>query len=447
MTPTRFWLRLVPTAACANLLSDCCIHDKAIWVSSLFCVANTVEALVSAILIRKLTAENFSIARLRDVIIFVCVITFAGAPSGAIVGGLTVTTAFGGSFGIAFGSWWSSGVLGALLVTPALTNWIVRQPWREPGLIVRALEMLIFATLTGLMALYIFGYQTRPIVFTVLPLVVIASARQRVCGAVFVTGILSLVTIWETTSGFGPFHANRPIVEQLLLTQVYLAMNIGLSLSVAAVTMQWKAFTAEIERMNSELTRLSSSDPLTEIYNRRKFNLELEKEVSRSERHSLKTSLILLDVDHFKPFNDIYGHQAGDVALKQVARKLVESTRFIDTVARYGGEEFAVILPETDIESGLSVAERIRRSVEQAAWSYRQITVSVGVAEFRPGMSVSDIIEAADSALYRSKFEGRNRVSVYPPVSDSAIDHQHLARPTGHFKADLTSKDMEVFNS
>ena len=168
----------------------------------------------------------------------------------------------------------------------------------------------------------------------------------------------------------------------------------------------------------AELERLSVTDELTGLANRRRLTAELERELRRSGRHGRPVSILMLDVDHFKHFNDTYGHPAGDAVLKRLASTVRECVRDVDTVARYGGEEFMVILPETPAAEAALVAERIRASAEEDRFTPEgesvplNITVSIGYAWFPESAGTPDaLIEAADQALYRSKESGRNRVT------------------------------------
>lgn len=168
----------------------------------------------------------------------------------------------------------------------------------------------------------------------------------------------------------------------------------------------------------AELERLSVTDELTGLANRRLLMTELEREVRRSERHENPLAILMLDVDHFKNFNDTHGHRAGDAVLKRLANTLKKCVRDVDTVARYGGEEFLVMLPEIPATEVARVAERIRAASEadrftpEGSSTALSVTVSVGVAVYpESGRTADALIEAADQALYRSKESGRNRVS------------------------------------
>jgi two-component system, cell cycle response regulator len=160
-----------------------------------------------------------------------------------------------------------------------------------------------------------------------------------------------------------------------------------------------------------QVQRMADTDALTGIANRRTFELTLEKEVSRASRQGDQLTLVMVDVDHFKTFNDTYGHPAGDVALRQVAQVLADSCRVFDTAARYGGEEFALILPSCSSKESLAVADRLRESVSRIE-AAAPITASAGVATFPVhAADPESLVKAADEALYESKRAGRDRVT------------------------------------
>jgi diguanylate cyclase (GGDEF)-like protein/PAS domain S-box-containing protein len=168
---------------------------------------------------------------------------------------------------------------------------------------------------------------------------------------------------------------------------------------------------AELERANLGLTQLAATDSLTTLNNRHAFELRIVDETSRCFRFNKPCSILLLDVDHFKLFNDTYGHLEGDQVLRDVALILKSEARAVDFVARYGGEEFVFILPETNADEAIIASERIRGAVEKFAWNVRAITISGGISTWSPAQPTGwHLVSLADQALYSSKSAGRNRV-------------------------------------
>lgn len=176
----------------------------------------------------------------------------------------------------------------------------------------------------------------------------------------------------------------------------------------------------EIEILRKDLTEQASRDPLTHLYNRRYFDIALQREIARCERESKPLTLILMDLDHFKKFNDHYGHAAGDACLKAVACTIQASAkRASDLAARYGGEEFLLLLPDTDEVDAVRMAEELRRAVEALAIAHQQsalgrVTLSLGIAVSQAArrLTAEQLIRNADVALYAAKEAGRNRAQL-----------------------------------
>lgn len=175
-----------------------------------------------------------------------------------------------------------------------------------------------------------------------------------------------------------------------------------------------------------EYEQLSVTDPLTGLLNRRYLEERIAEEIVRSKRHRFSLSLMMLDVDEFKSYNDRFGHLAGDAALRTVGDILKENLRGADVAARYGGEEFAILLPQTAAEEAGQIAERIRKQIEKAEFSGRQVTISVGIASLSKEVdSPRDLISAADVALYAAKNRGRNNVQVFNGWGEATDDSVH----------------------
>jgi diguanylate cyclase (GGDEF)-like protein len=187
---------------------------------------------------------------------------------------------------------------------------------------------------------------------------------------------------------------------------------------IARVKVQLKIKTLQdsLKKSNQALMELSNTDPLTHLSNRRFLMKTLEKELQRCERSQKPMALIMVDVDHFKPVNDTYGHQQGDVVLQTLADQMKAHLRDYDLAARFGGEEFALVLPETALAEAVQVAERLRVAISElripAGHDEIRLTISLGVATYpHPKVrTVDNLILEADRALYNAKEKGRNRV-------------------------------------
>ena len=164
---------------------------------------------------------------------------------------------------------------------------------------------------------------------------------------------------------------------------------------------------------------MANTDGLTGLYNHRHLQERLAQEIERAERYGRPLSVVMADLDHFKAFNDTFGHPSGDEVLIEVASTLRHVSRASDILARYGGEEFTLILPETGDSEARVVAERARECVA-ALRLEAGVTLSLGVASYRPGGSKEELIGAADAALYEAKRQGRNRVCFAEARTDAA---------------------------
>ncbi len=196
-------------------------------------------------------------------------------------------------------------------------------------------------------------------------------------------------------------------------------------------TQEMERANQDLERANALLATLAATDGLTGLCNRRTLGERLTVEIVRARRYDSPLSVLLMDVDHFKQYNDTFGHLAGDLVLQTVGQVLSAHARVTDLAARYGGEEFAVVLPETDSEGALVVAERIRLAMESHEGPQRTVTVSIGVCTLGAGTADADtFLASADSALYRSKAAGRNCVThasaPHLPLSSSAASGKRL---------------------
>ena len=209
----------------------------------------------------------------------------------------------------------------------------------------------------------------------------------------------------------------KEIKKELTETEAY-------SSEIAQITESIMGFCDDIEEKNKKLDELHIRDEKTNLYNYRHFKEHLIIDVERARRHGDKVSLAMIDIDHFKEYNDTNGHIAGDHALKRIADLIISQSRVSDVPARFGGDEFAVLLPDTDFVKAMDVAERLRKIVSDAKFPHKEenlaghLTVSIGVATFPIDAADREtLIDNADRALYMAKATGRNTVVTFASMS------------------------------
>lgn len=204
---------------------------------------------------------------------------------------------------------------------------------------------------------------------------------------------------------------SRQVVQLLALRRANAELKL-LSRALSNRQHELEESQSELQELNDELAVQTLTDALTGLNNRRAFDDVLEHEFARAVRAKSSLAMLMVDVDHFKAYNDQYGHLAGDDALKAIAVAIKSQARAYDHVARYGGEEFAVVLPEAGPFEMQAVAERIRTAVSALTTLHRPVTVSVGAALCDGSTSPSNLVDRADQALYQAKQYGRNRVQI-----------------------------------
>lgn len=211
----------------------------------------------------------------------------------------------------------------------------------------------------------------------------------------------------------GVLNFSRPEVNAFSAEEIKLLISVASQAALAIAN----------ARLYQETVELSLTDPLTGIHNRRHLFARLDMELARAQRFGTEVSLLMIDIDHFKHFNDSFGHPAGDEVLRGVARVIESSIRRIDTVARVGGEEFVVVLPGTGKADAAEVADKLRRAVERTSFAGGEqqpggrVTISLGYCTYPADAGDALLlVEAADRALYASKSAGRNRATAYMPA-------------------------------
>jgi diguanylate cyclase (GGDEF)-like protein len=194
----------------------------------------------------------------------------------------------------------------------------------------------------------------------------------------------------------------------------YVAFDEG-NLDPLATLVRQLSFSFKNVELHAKVLELSLTDGLTGVHNRRYFEIMLQKETERSQRYNRNLTVIMIDIDHFKNYNDSFGHPAGDEALRELAQNITQGgRRGLDVISRYGGEEFALILPETDLDGARLVGENMRRNIAESRKFLQPMTVSLGIASMQGEQkSTRTLVDRADRALYQAKCQGRNRVVVF----------------------------------
>lgn len=222
----------------------------------------------------------------------------------------------------------------------------------------------------------------------------------------------------ETFSGEGSLSGVQAFVQSMMLeTKRFQKINSDLQAQLEQSSEEIEFLQHNLQKAENE----SYTDSLTGIANRKKFDSTLTREVAKARSAGTNLCLAIGDIDHFKLFNDNYGHMVGDQVLKLVAQALHEHVKGGDLAARYGGEEFALILPNTSLDNGFALVETIREAIgtrrirnKQKDKDFGNVTLSLGLALFREGEAASDLLERADAALYRAKHAGRNQTFKAP---------------------------------
>jgi len=270
-------------------------------------------------------------------------------------------------------------------------------------------------------AIAVFSVSRYPLLFLLFPAILFVDAVLGFSGSAIAVFGVSFIAVYLTTEGKGPFGVwpqDLPVTSNVAL-QLYLGFQLVALFPASIMILERKRMGSELRDTNSQLLLLASLDGLTGIANRRSFDEYFAQEWTRAGRLQLPLACIMIDIDRFKQFNDIYGHHAGDQCLRAVAKALkAKVQRSQDHLARFGGEEFSVLLPHTELEGAMHLAEQLRRAVidlriDHSGSAEGQVTISLGCAAHTPtaGEDRTILFEMADGALYEAKRSGRNRCS------------------------------------
>ena len=355
----------------------------------------------------------------------------------SVVGAAAITSALGASWTVMsfpglrwwgmWRTWYLGDMLGMALLAPL--TFIVQRPGLfsilQPRHLPRTLLVLLVPTVVTAL---VFTHNDDPLIFFITPALLLVVFRLGFPGTVLAIFIVAPLSIALTVKGNGPLMlipGEHMMLRRIVVEQIFLAVSIITTFPVAALLEEREALRNSLAASEARFRKLANADDLTGLSNRRAFNLRLEQEWRRSMETGSSLALLLLDVDLFKSYNDLYGHLGGDDCLRSVATVLARAIEARNVegrpalAARYGGEEFAVILPGESLDSARELAESIRQKVYAQglvhAGSPEGVqTVSLGIAAVVPGKgdSITELVRRADKALYDAKHMGRNRVGM-----------------------------------
>jgi diguanylate cyclase (GGDEF)-like protein len=371
---------------------------------------NTLEALAAAYLVNRFARGRYAFDRTQDILKFALLAGGVSACIGAIFG--VTGLALGGfaawsQYRAMWWTWWQGDAIGVIVVTPLLVLWSgtprPRWNWDQIAEAAGLLGLLVIVSLAIFGGLFASIVRDEPVEFLCIPFLIWAAFRFGQREAATALAVLAGIAIWGTMHGHGPF-VRQSHNESLLLLQAFMGVVVVMTLVLAAEV-------AERKRSMEKIQEMALSDPLTGLANYRRLVDVMDAEMKRFGRTGRPFSVLLLDLDGLKKINDTYGHVTGSRAICRLADILRVHCRGTDLAARYGGDEFAVVMPESEDDGARRairrISENIARDTEKPA-----ISVSIGAALFpRDGVTIAELLEAADRSLYSKKNKSRAAVA------------------------------------
>ncbi len=377
-----------------------------------------LEVVISALLLPPFTTLNEWLRQPRVFPRFVAALVLGPGISG-IIAAVCYHFILGQSYLLAFDGWATADALGIAAVMP----FVLAVRSKEMRDLFRGRETpytLGALALSFVCAHFVFSISSYPLLCLLFPMLLLIDYLLGFAGAAIAALVISIYGAVLATRGVGPFghwSADLAIPRDLGL-QLYLGFNLVALFPVSILALERRRMAAELRETNAQLQRLASLDGLTNVPNRRSLDERFLQEWNAATRSQTSLALLMIDIDNFKQFNDLYGHQGGDRCLQAVAAEFAgQLHRAQDHLARFGGEEFAVLLPQTDERGAALIAEKLRSAVSALAIEHRgssqgHVTISVGCAAVTPapGEQNARLLEIADAALYQAKRRGRNQV-------------------------------------
>lgn len=427
VAPRRHWLAYLFAAAVGNIVANWELRTDPAFYSVLTLI-NLFEIAVAAYPLRA-SLRRPDLSRREALLPFLGYGVVLAPLAAAILSALTVNAFYGSAPLQIMLTWFAADALGIGIVTPVVLV-VLRGQFKDLFGPSRSAQTLLYIAAVTAAAVGVFAQTTYPLLFLIPPAMLLVASRLGHAGVALMVPILTLIAIVASLTGHGPaaLNAALDVEDRVQITQLFVFSTSLLSFWIASTESDRRRITEELQISVGKLARLAAADGLTGLSNRRNFDETFAKEWRRASRSRLPLSVVLIDVDHFKAYNDSYGHLQGDDCLKRVAAEIASSlSRPADLAVRYGGEEFLLLLPETDAAGASLMAELVRSRIEAMAIPHEGsrtstvVTASLGTATYDPRAAVvlerpEAMIEHADQQLYAAKRQGRNRVGAQNAV-------------------------------
>jgi diguanylate cyclase (GGDEF)-like protein len=416
--PRRCWPVYLTASIVANIIAHGYFRFP-MSQSILFSAGNTVEVLVAAFLLSNRDATKPDLVKIGTLVRFVIFgVLLAPLASSAFIELILIAQRAQTTM-LSVTTWFIGDMMGIAVVTPLVLAMDKAETVDlfRPG---KRVETIAILAGLGILSTVVFAMDGLPVDFMLIPALLLAIFRLGSSGSAIGIILIAGPAVYMTERSHGAFALVRAgmFIHSIFILQCFLCVALILLYSVNSALKERDRLQEAVTAAFYEADANAGLDHITGLANRRSFDKQLGREWQRAYRERLNLSLLMIDVDRFKLYNDHYGHVSGDECLRKIASILAQSAlRATDLVARYGGEEFAILLPGASLNMASLLAERIRQSVSEtrvphAADPQGIVTISAGVATLQPSndIEMTMLVERADRALYEAKNRGRDRV-------------------------------------
>ncbi|WP_213807865.1 diguanylate cyclase [Granulicella sp. dw_53] len=423
LSPQKRWAGLLTAGFCASLLAHILFRYSSP-MAALYAGANMLEVSIAAVAMTWRSPQATDLMKLRSFVRFIVFAVVLAPLCSDLVIALQRADPFSRVNRLDFYDWFIGDSLGIAIMTPlifALNPLEIKFLLRPEARIKTIVALAAYA----LVNVAIFAQRSYPISFLILLALLVLIFHLGQSGAAVGVLLTAVISSWLTVDFRGPFSQMRAgtFFPSIVILQFFLCILLITVYTVSTALSERDQLQEELIAAYREADEMAGRDHLTGLANRRSFDRQLLREWRRAARERTSISLIMIDIDFFKKYNDSHGHIAGDACLQRISSVLASCLyRTTDFIARFGGEEFVIILPATDPEGALLIAERLRGSIaalkmDRAPNGQDKVTISAGVSTFYPTLEIAfhdleqnELLKRADDALYSAKQRGRNQV-------------------------------------